>query len=91
MNEATNTELTLERIFEQSNNILEKLNKIETNNTKTNNKIIDIFQKLDVLKKEVDGVIQSQVHLNTEFENRKQQVENIDRSVQLLLREKSTR
>jgi len=77
--------IDMQAIFEQNNQILEKLEQMEKNNTVTNERIVDIYTKLNILKTDVDGVIQSQVVINKEFEYNKQKTTKLEKDVKSLL------
>lgn len=83
-------EISLGLIFQQNMLILDKLTKMEKNYNDTNNKIINITQNLNTLKKEIDGVVESQTHINAQFEEEKAKVKKINISVQKLLNKEAT-
>ena len=80
-----NNNLLIQQIFANQKSIMTKLNNIEKNNTEAMNLFKNLKENVDVLKKDVDGIIESQKFINNEHELEKKELKTLKKQVQKLL------
>ena len=96
--------ITMEQIYLQNTSIMEsnkkileklegleiKTNKLEQNYLETNQKVTDIISNMETMKKNVEGVVESQTLISTKFEESKTKISQIEVNVNKAIRAGNT-